>query len=85
MSHGVLGSLQFVDTFVRHVPVSTFCSMILECLVVFLDLYKLSNIHCQPGSIVDLLLQDSRMPHGVLESLQFLENMVSHGQLHIVI
>lgn len=59
--------------------------MILECLVVFLDLYKLSNIHCQPGSIVDLLLQDSRMPHGVLESLQFLENMVSHGQLHIVI
>jgi len=59
--------------------------MILECLVVFLDLYNLWNIHCQPGSSVDLLLQDCRMPHGVLESLQFLENMVSHGQLRILI
>ena len=85
LPHGVLGSLQFLDNFVRHLHGSNFCSMILECLVAFLDLYKLLNVHCQPGSSVDLLLQDSRKPHGVLKSLQFLENIVSHGQLRMLI
>ena len=80
-----LDLLQFLDNFVRHVPVSKICSMILECLVAFLDLYKLLNVHCQPDSSVDLLLQDSRKPHGVLKSLQFLENIVSHGQLRMLI
>lgn len=39
-AHGVLGSLQFLDNIIRHVPVSMFYVKILKCLMVFLNLYQ---------------------------------------------